>query len=230
MKTKTIAYYLYFIACLTALFAIIIDSELLLLLAKPMIIPAVYFYYLTKTKTVNLAMTLVMFLSFAGDTVILLKINDPLFVMVPYYTSYLILLGFIISDIYRARARPNLNNILLSLLVLAGHALMLYLVLDLQTMDGKKFLLPFTIYGVTLSVMVTLSVYNYLTGKSISGFYIMIGCCCSLVSDVFYVMYNEHFHFPILSYINSGMQFFTYIFLIKYILYRKTTLVKPTAT
>jgi len=220
MKTKTIAFYLYIITCLTALLAIVIDSDLLLLVSKPVIIPAVYFYYLTKTKNVNFAFTLVMLLNFAGDTIILLKITDPLYVMVPYYLSYLILIGFLVRDI--SRNKVNLNNVLLSLLVLAGHALMLYMVLDLQSMDGRKFITPFTIYGVTLSLMVTLSVYNYLSDKSISGFYLLIGCGCCLVSDVFYVMYNEHFHLPILSYINSAMQFFTYIFLVKYIIHRKT--------
>lgn len=225
MKTKAIAYYLYFIACFTALFAIIIDNELLLLFSKPMIIPAIYFYYLTKTKKANFPFTIVMMLSFIGDTIILLKIKDPLFIMVPYYLSYLILIGFIVSDISRTKA--VLGNVLLSLLVLLGHALMLYLVLDLQTMDGRKFILPFSIYGITLSLMVTLSVYNYLSDRSISGFYLLIGCGCCLVSDVFYVMYNEHFHIPILSYINSAMQFFTYIFLVKYILKRKTVAKQP---
>lgn len=227
MKTKTIAFYLYFAACLTALFAIIIDSDLLLLVSKPTIIPAVYFYYLTKTKKVNFMFTMIMLLSFVGDTVILLKIHDPLFVMGPYYMSYLIMIGFIVFDMCRHKIQSN--NVLLSLLVAAGHAMMLYLVLDLQSMEGKKFILPFTVYGVTLSVMVTLSVYNYLSDKSISGFYMMIACGCCLVSDVFYVMYNEHFHLPILSYINSGMQFFTYIFLVKYIVNRKPFLVAKTA-
>lgn len=219
MKTKTIAYYLYFIACFTALLAIIIDNDLLLLLSKPMIIPAVYFYYLTKTKRVDFMFTMVILLSFIGDTVILLKITDPLYVMVPYYLSYLILIRFILLDI--SKTKTNLNNVLLSTLVAAGHALMLYLVLDLQTMEGRKFIVPFSIYGVTLSLMVTLSVYNYLEGKSISGFYMLVACGCCLVSDVFYVLYNEHFHIPILSYINSGMQFFTYIFFVKYIVNRK---------
>ena len=227
MKTKTIAYYLYFITCITALVAIVIDNEFLLLIAKPIIIPAVYFYYLTKAKTVNFFFTLVVLLSFVGDTVILLKISDPLFVMVPYYLSYLILIGFIVSDIVRIPS-VNLTNVLLSLLVLSGHALMLYLVLDLQTINGRKFIVPFSIYGVTLSLMVTLSAYNYLADKSISGFYMLIGCGCCLVSDVFYVLYNEHFHFPILTYINSAMQFFTYIFLVKYILNRRTKrMIKP---
>lgn len=224
MKTKTIALYLYIITCLTALFAIVIDNDLLLLVSKPVIIPAVYFYYLTKTKNVNFAFTMVMLLSFVGDTIILLKITDPLYVMVPYYLSYLILIGFLIGDIVKTKV--SRNNVLLSLVVLAGHAMMLYLVLDLQSMDGKKFIVPFSIYGVTLSLMVTLSVYNYLSDKSISGFYLLIGCGCCLVSDVFYVMYNEHFHLPILSYINSAMQFFTYIFLAKYIINRKSAAAK----
>lgn len=219
MKTKTIAYYLYFVACLTALLAIIIDSDLLLLVSKPIIIPAVYFYYLTKVKQVSFWFTVIIMLNFIGDTIILLKINDPLYVMVPYYLSYLLLIRFIVLDM--ARTKVNLSNILLSLIVLAGHALMLYLVLDLQTMDGKKFIVPFTIYGITLSLMVTLSVYNYLADKSISAFHMLISCGCCLVSDVFYVLYNEHFHIPILSYINSAMQFFTYIFLVKYMVSRR---------
>lgn len=225
MKTKTIAFYLYIITCLTALLAIVINNDLLLLLSKPMIIPAVYFYYLSKTDLVSPGMTLVMLLNFTGDTIILLKITDPLYVMVPYYLSYLILIYFLIGDIRHAKI--SAGNFALSLLVAIGHALMLYLVLDLQSVDGKKFIVPFAVYGVTLSVMVTLSVYNYLAGKSVSGFYLMVGSCCCLVSDVFYVLYNEHFHYNVLSYINSAMQFFTYIFLVRYILHRKTPTINP---
>lgn len=219
MKTREVAFYLYFIACITALIAIITDNDLLLLVSKPTIIPAVYFYYLTATKKINVFFTLVLLFNFVGDSVILLKIPDVLYMMVPYYLSYLILIKFIIEDMLRAKF--NLNSLFFSLLVLLGHVIMLYMVLDLQSENGQKLILPFSIYGITMSLMVTFAVYNYLADRSISGFYMMIACGCCLVSDVFYVLYNQHFHIPILNYINSAMQLFTYIFLVKYIINRK---------
>ncbi|HMI07326.1 MAG TPA: lysoplasmalogenase family protein [Flavobacterium sp.] len=222
MKTRKIAYYLYFVAVASALIGIIADNDLLLLIAKPTIIPSIYYYYLTKTKKANFWFTMVLLLNFIGDSVILLKIKDPMLIMVPYYLSYLVLIRFIVFDM--AKIKYNWNSLLFSALVLAGHALMLYMVLDLQSMDGKKLITPYTIYGITMSVMVTLSVYNYLADRSIACFYMMIACGCCLVSDVFYVLYNQHFHIPILNYINSFMQLITYFFLVKYIINRKNGL------
>lgn len=220
MKTKTIALYLYFATCLTALVGIITDNELLLLFSKPMIIPAVFFYYVAQTRTVAVWLVLVLLLNFAGDAVILLEIKNLISIMVPYYLSYTVMIGVLASD--ASRAPVTKRNLLWAVLVALGHALMLYLVLDLQSAQGQQFHLPYVVYGVTLSGMVTLSVYNYLAAKTDASFYMLLACACSLVSDVFFTVYKEHYHLPVLSYINSAMQFATYIFLVKYVLKRQT--------
>lgn len=219
MKTKTIALYLYFTACLIALASLILGNEHLLLFSKPMIIPAVYFYYITKTRHTDFWFTLIMVFSFMGDAVILLGTRNPLLVMTPYYLSYMVMIGYLVYDI--AHVPFKMGNLSLSVLVLAGHALMLYMVLDLQSSQGQRFQVPYVIYGVTLSLMVTLSVYNYLANKTDAPFFMLLACGCSLLSDVFYMVYNEHYHLPLLTYINSAMQFSTYFFLVKYILKRK---------
>ena len=43
MKTRMIAYYLYFIACFVTIVSMIADWELVMLIAKPVIMPAIYY-------------------------------------------------------------------------------------------------------------------------------------------------------------------------------------------
>ena len=219
MRNKEIAYYLYFIACFATILAVIIENDLLLLIVKPIIVPSIYYYYLVKTKKANVLYTLILLFIFIGDAITLLGIKDLLLIMVPFYISYLLTIVFLVADIQKVNY--NFRNLFFSLMVLAVLLLMVYLILDIQTVDGQKLIIPFSIYGVTLSIMVTLSVYNYLSYKEIAGFYLLIGCGGCLVSDVFYFMYTEHFHLPILNYINAATHALTTIFLVKYMLKRR---------
>ena len=112
MRTKQIALILYVMCCLLAIFAAITDNDMLMLLSKPAIIPAILYYYLTsKTTKVNWILFSVLMLNFIGDTIVLLKPayntnyknivlleikNQTLIIMIPYFFSYLLLFCFVL--------------------------------------------------------------------------------------------------------------------------------------
>ena len=98
MRTKQIALILYVLCCLLAVFAMVADNDMLMLLAKPAIIPAILYYYLaSKTTKVNWILFSVLMLNFIGDTIVLLEIkNQTLIIMIPYFFSYLLLFCFVL--------------------------------------------------------------------------------------------------------------------------------------
>lgn len=219
MKIKTIALYVYFIACITAIVGIIGDFELLTLVAKPVIIPAIYFYYLAIVRKPNLIFTSFLIINFIGDSIVILNLEDPLFIMIPFFIGYLILLKFVIQDVVTEKL--NLTNVGYAIILMAFLMFVLSLLIDIPNDNGFDLALPIIIFGIVLAILVSLATYNYLTDKTISGYYLLIACGCSLISDVFYILYNLHFKIPVLDYINISMQFLSYYLFVKYMLARK---------
>ena len=219
MKTRMIAFYLYFIACIVTMISIMAEWETMILISKPVIIPTIYFYYLTKTKSPNLLFSIIILLNFIGDSIVLLRLDNTLYLMIPYFFAYLLMLRFVIKDISGIKHNPT--NVLLSVGVMALLAVIVWIVLDIQSEDGMSLLPPMIVYGIVLCALVTLAAYNYFADGSISSFYMLMACACAWGSDIFYVIYNLHFHIPVLNYINSSLQYITYFFLVKYMIARK---------
>jgi len=218
MKIKETALYLYLISSIIAIVGVVADNDFLLLITKPVIIPSIYFYYLFIARKPNILFTLFLVVTFIGDAVILLKLDNPIFTMVPYFISYLLMLKFILEDVVRTRVHFSALGFSVVLFVIL--MLMTFLLKENPGENGKNLVYPIIGYGIVLSALVSLSVYNFMAQKTISGFYLLVACGCSLVSDVFYILYNQHFHIPALNYINAAMQLTSYYFFVKYMINR----------
>jgi|SRR6218665_1924776 len=223
MKIKTIALNVYFIACIAAVMGVICNFELLTLVSKPVIIPAIYFYYLAIVRKPSLVFTFFLITNFIGDAIVILGLGDPLFIMVPFFMGYLLLLKFVVEDAIREEV--SLANLGYAAVLMGFLMFVLSLLIDIQNDNGFNLVLPIIFFGVVLGILVSIATYNYLTYKTISGYYLLIACGCSLISDVFYILYNLHFHILVLDYINVAMQFLSYYFFVKYMLGRKTSVI-----
>ena len=219
MKIRKVAFYLFFIASFIALVGVIADSELLLLVTKPIIIPSVYFYYVSGVRRPNVLFTLFLVFNFIGDAIVMLRLENPLFIMVPYFISYLLILKFIVRDALGGKS--SLSSIGYSLIVFAALLFLDAVLIETRDPDGRKLIFPIIIYGTVLSAFVAFSTYNYLANRTNSGLYMLIAAGCSLISDAFYILYNLHFHIPVLNYINATMQLLSYFFFVKYMINRK---------
>ena len=220
MKTRMIAYYLYFIACFVTIVSMIADWELVMLIAKPVIMPAIYYYYLSKTKSHSTTFAIIMLLNFIGDSIVILRFDNTLYFMIPYLFAYVLLMKFVIKD--SSVIKYELTNVLFAIGVAALLSFILIMLLHIQNEDGFGMIPPMIIYGIILCTLVTLAAYNHFATGKLSAFYMITACACALGSDIFYVIYNLHFNIPVLNYINTSLQLMTYFFLVKYMLSRKS--------
>ena len=65
MKDRNPSLILYIAATILVLVAKVFDDEVLMLITKPMVVPAIYYYYLqTKTRDVNVVFSVAVWLFF----------------------------------------------------------------------------------------------------------------------------------------------------------------------
>lgn len=221
MKTKEIALRLYVLSCILAVLATIIDNELLILLVKPAVIPSILYYYLASKKhPVNWVFISVLLLNFVGDTMVLLGMEgETETIMIPYFISYLLLLGFAIQDVRKIRLVRQ--GILVSVLLFCFLMYVLYELVQMFIDTNAELVAPVTVYGVVLGVFGCITAYCYYARSAAFTFYMVMFALTSIVSDVFYMMFNFLFHIGFLNYIEFGSQLFSYYFLVKYFVLRK---------
>ncbi|RZJ70192.1 lysoplasmalogenase family protein [Flavobacterium sp.] len=221
MRTEKPAIILYFIACAVAVFATIIKSETLLIISKPIVIPAILFYYLSVKKgKFNIWYGIFLMLTFIGDTVVLLELKGAtIYIILPYLLSYLILLSFIIRD--NADLRFSKSGLVVGLFVFGlifGSGFALISFFDPQ---HRPLELPVTIYGFILALQASLSTYHIHMSNSNMSFYMAMTALFNCVSDIFFVIFMLIIPTPEFLPLDIALQIFSYYFVIKYFIYRK---------
>lgn len=223
MRTEKPALTLYFIACILAVLATAIHNEALLIASKPIVIPAIFFYYLSVKKTrFNIWYAIFLVLTFIGDTMVLLDLdNETIYIMVPYILSYVILLSLFGSDVKKLRFSASglaVAIFVFALLVATAFTLIQFFE------DGKSFLaVPVVIYGVILGLQAALAAYHFHLDGSTMSFNMAMTALFNSVSDVFYVIFTLVItDFPEFWPIDVALQIFSYYFVIRYFVLRKS--------
>lgn len=222
MRTSKVALTLYIVCSILAVVATIIGNETIVLLSKPAVIPAIFFYYLSvkRKRKVDLYFIMVLALSFAGDTIALLKLeNETEILMIPFFLSYVLLLKFAIEDVRKMKF--NISGILLSVFVFLFLMYILYSLIELFSDMYADLVVPVIIYGIVLGTFVSIAVYCFYSKNSSFTFYLAMAALLSVVSDVFYIMFSLIFHFPSFNYLELTVQLFSYFFIVKYFVLRK---------
>lgn len=224
LRTKQVALGLYVFCSVLAVIATIINDDLMILLAKPAVIPAILYYYLTvKTAKVNGLFISVLILNFIGDTIVLLEINEQtLIIMVPYFISYLILFYFSIQDIRKMKFVKS--GILITTLIFCFLMYVLHELIQMFVDTNPELIIPVVIYGIVLAVFGCVAVYCYYSKIAAFTFYLLMFVIASIVSDVFYMLFHFLFQIPLLNYIEFTTQLLSYYFVVKYFISREKQL------
>lgn len=221
MKTKQIALILYVLCCVLAVFATIVENDLLMLLVKPAVIPAILYYYLaSKTTKVNWILFSVLMLNFIGDSIVLLEIKDQtLIIMIPYFFSYLLLLGFVVKDVRKMKFL--LSGLCIASLIFCFLMYVLYQLIQMFKDTNPELIIPVLVYGIVLAILGCIITYCYYVKVTAFTFYMLMFALTSIVSDVFYMLFNFIFQISFLSYFEFAAQLFSYYFLVKYFVLRR---------
>ena len=226
MKSKDISITLYFICCFLVIIASVTHDENLMLISKPIIFPAIFFFYLNKTRKINFLFSFALFCFWICDIIILLGFEEKQtkYILSPVFIGYLILLWFAIRDIVKVKL--NFIDTLTSVIVLALLIFVFYSLLDMIAPTESKLLIPLIFVGAMLIITATIATYNYVAKNTTSNFYFCIICTCFLISNIFYILCTFIYKTPVFDYISISAQMFSYFFMVKYILNRKNK-IKP---
>lgn len=222
MKDSTPSLILFISASLLAILAKAIDNELLLLISKPMVVPAIFYYYLqTKTKNTSVLFLAALWFFFIGDMILVLfPVNSVLYVMCCGMISYLILTWFAVRDIGKPKFNPFNITFLTLLLFLLGY--ILFEILDMNIESISNNFIMYLIYGIVLIGLVAISTFNYISSTTTAFLHLSSMALCLLVSDLFYCINRFIMELPVIDHINLLSQFMSYFFMVKYFNSRKS--------
>lgn len=216
MKDSKSALYLFVSASLVVIISSVFKYENIVMLAKPMIIPSAFFYYLqTKKTALNISIASIFVSFFVGDMIILVLGDAAIrIILLTFLVGYLILLKTIVEDLIKIEFNfSSLLYVFILMILLAG---ILYFILDLPITQIIDNYWIFMIYGVVLITLVLLATYYYVSNQNINSFNLLIATLAMLLSDLFYCLYNYVMKSSILDAMNLFTQFLSYYLLIKY--------------
>lgn len=221
MKDSRPSLILFITASLLAIAARAINNEFLLLIAKPMVVPAIFYYYLqTKTRNTNVLFLIAIWFFFIADMImVLFPTNGILAIMGCGIVSYSIMIWFAIKDCTAIKF-TFLNFVFLSLLLLLlGYILFTILNLNIDSIINNY--LVYLVYGIVLISLVAICTFNYLSESSATFLHLCSMALCMMVSDLFYCINKFIIDLPVIDHINLFSQFMSYIFMVKYFNSRK---------
>jgi len=224
MKPTSPALILYIVASFFAVLAVMLDNDLLMLIAKPIIAPAAFYYYLqVKTTKINWLFAIAFLCSFTSDMIVIFNLEyGDVFISLFNTTMYLLLLYISIKDVLFKSL--NFEKLFYSVIVIMVSLFIVGMLLDL--MNGIDELLGnlYLVYGIVLALLVSVVSLNYFNKYSKRLFYAVIMCICFLISDISYAIYNFYMDLEIFNIFNVAAQFASYYYMIKYITTKNDTL------
>uniref|UniRef100_UPI00404AAC17 lysoplasmalogenase family protein n=1 Tax=Flavobacterium sp. TaxID=239 RepID=UPI00404AAC17 len=213
--------FLYFSAFFLYLLSILISSENLSLIAKPIIIPSIFAYYFLKLKSnFNYWFFFSLSLFFIGDMLYLINENDffELGLMV-FLTPYFIVLFFIYEDfnfLYEKRI-PIKINFPFFIVFFAIIYILVNLLIILNTIYPENFWF-FVFFSIALFLMGTTTSILYLSHTNRKIYFLSLAVISFLISDIFFVMNKAVYSgMLILQLISAFSQNIAYFFFVKYI-------------
>lgn len=216
MKDSKSALYMFVSASLVVILSSFLKYDYVLMLAKPMIIPSAFFYYLqTKRAALNISIASIFVSFFIGDMIILVLGDAAIrIILLTFLVGYLILLKTIVEDLIKIEFNfSSLLYVFILMILLAG---ILYFILDLPITQIIDNYWIFMIYGIVLISLVLLATYYYVSNQNINSFNLLIATLAMLLSDLFYCFYNYVMKASILDAMNLFTQFLSYYLLIRY--------------
>jgi len=212
---------MYFIACMVYMLGVVLDNNELMLVSKPVIVPAIFFYYLQERKIkFSWTYTLITILFFTGDMIVLID-SENLFVVIiaVFLLAYLFFLKGLVDDLVTLRLRFINKTHLFALLICVFFLIFLLIsIVDVLIENKTENLGLIVLYGIVLVSLGTLASLNYIIKPSRYTTFMILASLSFVISDVFYILKKDFLEIEILDYLNNFTQVVSYYFLTQYYL------------
>jgi hypothetical protein len=216
MKPSNITLIVFITAICIAALGAFIESDLILLIGKPIIAPSIYFYYLqTNEKEINWLFSMIFFLNFIDDIITLLEINNGVYYIV-------VINGFTIAILLYLRIKDlkiievKAKSMLYIIMAILTNCLLLFVMLHLIVIPDPILLNISYVYSFILWLLVSLSAFQFYSHNDLKNTYAAIMCGCLILSNIGFGLYNFYLNMPIFILINVLMHSFSYFYIVKY--------------
>ena len=217
---------LYFTACILVVFFKVLENDLCVLYTKSIIIPLVFIYYLiTNQYKISLIKALIFIFCFIGDIFNLLNFEiSPLGALLSFLFVYLLLLKLSYDDLRTLKF--NKSDRLPILVSFFFITVISTSILSLKFEKMKFDLSLYIIYGIALSLLIFVSVTNYIKKTNYAFLNLVIMCLCFMISDIFFVINKFYLSLYAFSFIHVFVQVFSYFFMVTYLIENDKYLLK----
>jgi hypothetical protein len=218
MKASTPSLIIFGITSLAAILFKLMHMELCTLIAKSVIIPSLFVYYLVSTSyKISFFNALLLVLLFVRDIFNIIIIPESAigsFLCV--LTVYIMLLYIVVKDskYIKFKQRDGFSIIILLLFMVT----ICYSVLSLKLENLELDFALYVLFGIVLSLLSIVSITNYIKIGSYAFFNGMLMCLCFIVTDIFFMLYKFYFYHDILMLISIMTQFLSYFFMVDFLL------------
>lgn len=220
MKISKIALCTYLFLCVVAIFANTFEWYGLKLVSKSMLIPALFFYYISNVQKINFLACAYLFLNFIGDSVGIFNFKDEIqLLMIPFFICNIVMILIMIKRL--EKFKMSVFNLLPLLIVGLFLGYLWFTIVDVFKFSEGNLQLEVAIYGISLFLITFLAAYKIINNVNTSNLYLILSVSCVLISDVFYILYNFQAQILIFDMIHFACQVFSYLFFIKFLLLRK---------
>ncbi|MFV7236653.1 lysoplasmalogenase family protein [Flavobacterium sp. ZB4R12] len=181
-----------------------------------MVVPSIFIYYFTTNNyKIDLVKAGIFLFSFIGDVFILMDYNDSeTGSVLSFLIVYLLLAIPLISGLKKIKF--DKIDILSLLIVIIVMVVLSTTILSLQLEKMKTDFSIIIIYSIVLSMLICISVVNYVAKGTFAFLNLLLMSVCLLLSDIFYVLNGFYLSLSVFSLIEMTCQVFSYFFMVNY--------------
>jgi lysylphosphatidylglycerol synthetase-like protein (DUF2156 family) len=216
MKANRPSLVLYFVACVLTVLFNLMGQDSFMLYAKSAVVPSIFIYYFTTNNyKVDITKAGVFLFSFIGDVFILMNDEDS---ETGSVWSFLIVYVLLNMHLFSGLKKIKFDKtVVLSLLIVTIALVILSTtILSLPLDKMKTDFSIIIIYSVVLSILICISVINYVAKGTLAFLNLLLMSVCFLLSDIFYVLNGFYFSLSVFSLIEMTCQVFSYFFMVNY--------------
>lgn len=229
MRDSRPSFNVYMITSLSVIIFYLLECDTLLSLVKPVIVPAIFYYYIQTTRyKISKSFSIALWLFFVSDMIEIIDSNQGLvLIMSCSFTSYIIISVMILRE--KIEVRFSNTSVLFSILFAITAVYMSIQVLISVSLENVPKFIFFAMYAALIIVMVIYAIFRFFTEKDYVSQILLAMTMAMFVSDIFYgyarflIIDNT-----IIKVVSIIAQFVSYFWMVQYYNNRRPSLAKRT--
>lgn len=216
MKDSAPSLYAYIVTSVCVIIFYILKWENFITLVKPVIVPAIYYYYLQTTKRpINIMFSIAIWLFFVADMIEIVDAAAGIYlIMTCNLISYTIMFRFAILE--HVKLRVTWKSAVPTLIIAATIAIVCAFIIGKTGPSNTIYFYYFIVYTIIFLSMICYSILRILTNNDVAARLFMSMVAVMFFSDILYASNNYVKYIMPLAIVSFISQFISYYFMVEY--------------